>query len=118
MNAALVHSVPCTPHVSPHPDTGLTYIPRAAWDQVMQMALKPDQLAARGLRAHQNSTGLRQTGVSTDYITSWMFTCYILIYKQSHAKYLCIWFNRSSTKGGGKHDGVMSCDLLLRGILQ
>lgn len=100
MNAALVHSVLCTPHVSPHPDTGLTYIPRAAWDRVMQMALKPDQLAARGLRAHQNSTGLRQTGVSAHYITSWMFTCYILILKQSHAKYLCIWFNRSSTKRG------------------
>lgn len=51
MNAALVHSVLCTPHVSPHPDTGLTYIPRAAWDRVMQMALKPDQLAAQGTKS-------------------------------------------------------------------
>lgn len=64
------------PHVSPHPDTGLTYIQRGGWVGATQTALKPDQLATGGLRAHQNSACLRQTGVSMHCITSWMFTCY------------------------------------------
>lgn len=46
--------------MSPHPDTGLTYIPKAGWDGAMQTALKPDQLAAGALRAHQNSGFARQ----------------------------------------------------------
>ena len=51
----VIHSLPCTPHVFPCPDTGLTYIRRAGWDGAMQMAVKPDQLAAGGLKAHQDS---------------------------------------------------------------
>lgn len=54
----VVHSLPCTPHVFPCPDTGLTYIRRAGWDRAMQMAVKPDQLAAGGLKAHQDSACL------------------------------------------------------------
>lgn len=71
----VVHSLPCIPHVSPRPVTGLTYIQRAGWDGAMQTARKPDQLAAGGLRAHQKLC-LRQTGVSMCCLTSWMFTCY------------------------------------------
>lgn len=54
----VVHSLPCTAHVFPCPDTGLTYIHRAGWDGAMQMAVKPDQLAAGGLKAHQDSACL------------------------------------------------------------
>lgn len=45
----VVQRLPCKPHVSPHPDSGLTYIQRAGWDRAVQMTLKADQLAAGGL---------------------------------------------------------------------
>lgn len=48
--------------LSPHPVTGLTYIQGAGWDTAMQMALKPDQLATGGLRAHQNSAASSDWG--------------------------------------------------------
>lgn len=80
----VVHSLSRIPHVPPHPVTGLTYIQSAGWDRAMQTALKTDQLAAGGLRAHQSSACLRQTGVSMHCITSWMFTCYSNFTTKSH----------------------------------
>lgn len=57
----VVHNLPYIPRVSPRPNTGLTYIQGAGWDGAMQTTVKPDELAAGGLRPHQDSACFPQT---------------------------------------------------------